>query len=194
MKTGSFRRGAIAATLTLAVAAVGVGSAAAAVVRTAGGPDMEPNGFITDTVHFAPGAITVRPNELVTWRDRDRSPEPHTVTVVNRREQPRNIGQVFQCFGGGGPCALANAHLADPNNPESDVARTRVEVGTAGMNTRGDSLYLAPGRSISARVTATLGRTLYYFCAIHPWMQGSIRVTAASGRGGAGAALAGRHH
>ena len=193
MKTGSLRRGATAGALVLAVSAVGVGSAAAAVVRTAGAPEVRRNEFIRDTVRFLPGSITVRSGELVTWRDRDRSPEPHTVTVVNRREQPRTAPQVFRCFGGRGPCALANAHLADPNNPESDIARTRVDVGPAGLNTRGDSLFLAPGRSISGRVTAAVGRTLYYFCAIHPWMQGSIRVTA-SGRGGAGAALAGRHH
>ena len=49
-------------------------------------------------------------------------------------------------------------------------------MGRPGLNTRGDSLVLNGGR-ISGLVTAGAGQTLYYICAIHAWMQGSIRVT-----------------
>jgi len=40
----------------------------------------------------------------------------------------------------------------------------------------GDSLLMLPGHSISSVITAPPGTTLYYLCAIHPWMDGSITV------------------
>ena len=161
--------------------------AGAATVRTRGGVEFSPNEYVRDTVRFVPGPITVRPNARVTWIDADRSEEPHTVTIVRRREQPDTLRELFQCR----VCQLAGAHLADPNDPNSDVARVRVNVGAPGLNTRGDSLFLAPGGRISARVTRRAGSTLYYLCAIHPWMQGSIHVARAARR--TGAALTGRH-
>jgi len=60
------------------------------------------------------------------------------------------------------------------------------------MNQQGDSLVLVPGSRISARITAAVGRTIHYVCAIHPWMQGSIKVTRTGA--GTGAGLTGRGH
>jgi hypothetical protein len=37
------------------------------------------------------------------------------------------------------------------------------------------SLLFFTGESISARISAPVGSTLLYLCAIHPWMQGSIK-------------------
>ncbi|MGH2651068.1 MAG: cupredoxin domain-containing protein, partial [Actinomycetota bacterium] len=51
-----------------------------------------------------------------------------------------------------------------------------IEVGGPGLDAPGDSLLLFPGESISASVSAPAGSTLFYLCAIHPWMQGSITV------------------
>ncbi len=190
MKNTYARIAAVAAAVLL-VAGATAAAAGAATVRTRGGVQFSPNQYVRDTTRFAPGPITVRPNERVTWIDADRVPDPHTVTVVRRREVPDRLGEVFQCR----VCQLANAHLADPNDPNSDVARVRVDVGARGLNTRGDSLFLAPHGRISARITAGAGSTLYYLCAIHPWMQGSIHVarSARTGAGTGGAALAGRH-
>jgi plastocyanin len=190
-RKGQARAAAVLALLTLAGATAA--STGAATVRTAGGPEFSPNEYLRDTSRFAPGAITVRPNERVVWIDRDRTPDPHTITFVNRNELPRTAAQVFGCRA----CELANAHLEDPNDPNSDIARVRVERGGPGLNARGDSLVLAPGARIGGQVTAPVGRTLYYLCVIHPWMQGSIRVSRSAagvsgGTGGAG--LTGRPH
>ena len=43
-------------------------------------------------------------------------------------------------------------------------------------NTAGDSLFIAPGQGGSLKVTASKGSKLTYFCAVHPWMQGKIKV------------------
>ncbi len=174
-----------------AIAAVGViaGTAGAATVRTAGGLEFEVNEYVSDTVRWVPGHIIAKSNERVTWIDRDESPDPHTITVANKRALPGQGDNLFACQ----VCELANAHLEDPNNPDSDIARLRVNRGPAGMNQQGDSLVLIPGSRISARITAAVGRTIHYICAIHPWMQGSITVSR-SGAGGGGAGLTGRQH
>ena len=185
-----YRRGALAIVAATALAGVGAAAAdAAKTVRTVGGAEFAPNQYIRDTLRFAPGAIVVRPNERVTWIDRDEAPEPHTITVVSRRNVPNTIDEVFNCR----VCALANQHLEDPNDQNSDIARVKVDVGRPGLNTQGDSLLLAPGGRISARVTAGVGSTVHYFCAIHAWMQGSIRVSRTGSAGSGGAALTGRH-
>ncbi len=174
-RTKTHRRA--AATIVAVALAVGIaaGSAQAAkTVSTRGGFEFAPNQYIRDTLRFVPGKIAVRPGERVTWVDRDQAPDPHTITVVSRRNVPSTIEEVFECR----VCSLALAHLEDPENPEtSDIATLRVNVGKPGLNTQGDSLFLPPDGRISARVTARVGRTLHYLCAIHPWMQGSIRVT-----------------
>jgi len=40
----------------------------------------------------------------------------------------------------------------------------------------GDSMLLFPGGSVNAPINVSAGTTLLYFCAIHPWMQGTIDV------------------
>ncbi len=194
MRVGkTHRRAAVTIVAVALVAGVGAGSAhAAKTVRTAGGFEFEPNRYIRDTLRFVPGRITVRPNERVTWVDRDQAPDPHTITIVARRNMPTTIEQVFECQ----ICSLALAHLEDPENPESsDIATLRVNRGRPGLDRQGDSLFLVPDGRISARVTARAGRTLHYLCAIHPWMQGSIRVTrTGTSTPTGGAALTGRHH
>ena len=180
-----------AATASLAAAP----AEAAKTVTTRGGDEFKPNEYVRSSHRFAPGRIVVRPNERVTWVDRDFTRDPHTITVLTRRNVPNTLGELFNCQA----CALAFAHLENPNDPNSPLARERVNVGKAGMNTQGDSLYMRNRGRVSARITAGVGRTLHYLCGIHPWMQGTIRVTrtgtrpqAAAGVGGGGAGLAGR--
>lgn len=188
MRRNVQRRAAVALAALVGAATVAADASAAKTVRTVGGPEFAPNQYIRDSLRFAPGPIVVRPNERVTWVDADRAPDPHTVTVVNRRSVPDTIGEVFECR----VCALANQHLEDPNDQNSAISRIRVNVGRPGLNTQGDSLFLAPGGRISARVTAPAGSTIHYICAIHAWMQGTIRVSRSGSAGGGGAGLTGR--
>ena len=45
---------------------------------------------------------------------------------------------------------------------------------------KGDSWFTGErkGTHDVAKVTAKAGTTLYFICAIHPWMQGSVKVVA----------------
>jgi hypothetical protein len=44
--------------------------------------------------------------------------------------------------------------------------------------TGGDSIILFPGQSFTVQITASAGTVLHFMCVIHPWMQGTIVVTA----------------
>ena len=190
-RTKTHRRAAAVTAVVALVAAVGAGSAhAAKTVLTRGGDEFAPNEFVRSSLRFAPGTITVRPGERVTWVDGDQSRDPHTVTVVNARNVPDTIEEVFECQ----VCGLAGAHLEDPNDPSSGIATFRLNAGPPGFNTEGDSILFMDGQRISARINTTAGRTLRYICAIHPWMQGAIRVTRAGTQAPTGPALTGRHH
>ncbi len=117
--------------------------------------------------------IYVRPNERVTWVDADKSGDPHSITTVMEKNVPDTVDEIFAC-----PiCSLINNHLVDPNDPDSGLGTLRVNKGPAGMQSQGDSLILLPGEKIGVRVKAKVGRRIHYICAIHPWMQGTIRVT-----------------
>jgi plastocyanin len=135
-------------------------------VSVRGGEQFVPNALIQSTFRFSPGRIHVSQGQSVTWVDRDRSgPEPHTVTIVDKADLPTDVEEVFECQ----VCGEAiDAHVSGNTQV--------VDVGGPGLDTPGDSLLLFDGGSISAEVTAPAGTTLFYLCAIHPWMQGSITV------------------
>ncbi len=162
--------------LLAALLAVGLAAApayAGKTVKTRGGDAFSPNEYLSSTLHFDAGVIFVRSGERVTWVDADKSGDPHSITMVMEKNVPNTVNEIFAC-----PiCSLINNHLEDPNDPDSGLARRRVDFGPAGMQSQGDSLILLPGKRIGARVNAKVGRRLHYLCAIHPWMQGTIRVT-----------------
>jgi plastocyanin len=163
----------------VAAAAASGGSSAPSkgpIVRTPETILFVPNALSGTTMRFSPGTVSVRSGGTVTFVDSE-SDEPHTVTLINRSEEPRNAKQVNNCKA----CRLALGHLKNPRNPESSPIKTYVlDKGKAGFDERGDSVFLAPAgphKHATVTVSASPGTTLYYVCAIHPWMQGSIIVT-----------------
>jgi plastocyanin len=151
----------------VAVTSVSAG-ASSGTVAVRGGEQFEPNALIQSTFRFSPGSISATSGQTVTWVDEDRAAdEPHTITVVNKADLPTDIEEVFECdvcadalfrhFGAGVPVPVLNA-------------------GGSGFDAPGDSLLMLPGESVSAVISAPAGTTLYYLCALHPWMQGSIAV------------------
>jgi len=167
--------------LGLRAAAVSAGLALAAgqggpIIRTPEPTSFVPSALEASTMHFEPGAASVKSGGSITFMDVEKD-EPHTVTVINRSEEPRTPAQVNNCKA----CALALGHLKDPKHPDTSPIKTFVlNKGQAGFDTRGDSLLITPGgphKHATVVVSAPAGTTLYYVCAIHPWMQGSINVT-----------------
>ena len=182
MPGGGLRKLLVAAVAALIVAAMaGPASAAvapAATLEVRGGEILEPGQFIKVNFRFVPRNITVSSGDVVRWVDRDRdADEPHTVTIARKADLPQTIAQLEACYEPGALCAeTLEAH--DPGSDQVPPFNFRVNRGGPGLNARGDSLLFGGpfDQAIRGRVTAPAGRTLYYLCVIHPWMQGSITV------------------
>ena len=182
MPGGGLRKLLIAAAAALIVAAMAgpasAGTAPAATVEVRGGDILQPGQFIKNNFRFVPRNITVHSGDVVRWVDRDRDEDdPHTVTIARKADLPQNIAQLDACYEPGGLC-ITTIEAHDPGLDEQPPFNFRVNRGGPGLNARGDSLLFGGpfDHAIRGRVTAPAGRTLYYVCVIHPWMQGSITV------------------
>ena len=107
---------------------------------------------------------------------------PHTFSLVTKGSLPKTPKARQSCFTPKHICmAIARWHGVKGNGP---VKVNPVEAGAEGWDTlgsvtkTGDSWFTGskPGTSITEKVTAAAGTSIYFLCAIHPWMQGSIEV------------------
>jgi plastocyanin len=181
--------------ITVAVAAAAVALPAAAIATTAGaaakkneirivgGIVVKPGKFVKDDQRFAPANLPVKSGAVVTLANKAKTQDPHTISFVEKRFLPKQFETDAM-----GP--LMAAHQVDPANQEAPpgapivdngqplAAGATLEVDTLGTDkTAGDSAFIAPGqKKFSFKVTAKKGSKLYYFCAVHPWMQGKITV------------------
>lgn len=104
---------------------------------------------------------------------------PHTFTLIKKGKLPRTKQQMKRCEQTKGVCkAIARAHEFVPpdtiNRPDVDVGRTGWD---RSFGKRGDSWFTpTEGEQTSRVVAAKPGTTLYYFCAVHPFMAGKVKV------------------
>jgi hypothetical protein len=110
---------------------------------------------------------------------------PHTFSLVEKSLVPKTAKERQLCFTKGHICkAIAAWHGVKGNGP---VKVNPVEVGTEGWDTlgnlteKGDSWFTGekPGTSFEQRVSVdtSLGSSrIYFICAVHPWMHGTINV------------------
>jgi plastocyanin len=177
------RRLTIIVVTALVLATIAAGSVMAdsgKTVRTVGrGQIFKPNQLIAVVLRFTPEATTVNAGQRIRFVDDDQdTDEPHTATIVDRADLPTSFAEGDACFAETGPCGQAGA-AHDPDGDQQPPFNLVVNKGRPGLDTAGDSLLFGGGldnQSISARVTAAPGTTLYYLCALHPWMQGKITV------------------
>jgi hypothetical protein len=107
---------------------------------------------------------------------------PHTFSLVTKGSIPKTPKARQLCFTPHHICkAIADWHGVKGNGPPS---KNPAEAGAEGWDTmgsltkEGDSWFTGskPHASIVQKVTAAADTTIYYMCAIHPWMHGSIKV------------------
>ncbi len=110
---------------------------------------------------------------------------PHTFSLVEQSVIPKTAKERQLCFTPGHICkAIAGWHGVKGNGPPKENPAEAGEEGwsTLGnLTTKGDSWFTGekPKTSITQRVNegALAGPTkIYFMCAIHPWMHGSITV------------------
>lgn len=110
---------------------------------------------------------------------------PHTFSLVAKSLWPKTAKERQLCFTKGHICkAVAGWHGAKGNGPpKENPAKAGLEgwdtIGT--LTEKGDSWFTGekPHASIEQPVTADTSAgptTIYFMCAIHPWMHGSIEV------------------
>jgi plastocyanin len=150
------------------------------IVAKDSGVQISPNKWIKDNMAFSPGTLTVKTGDSITFKYGDtKAMEPHTLTIVTQGELPKTGAQAENCK----PCqTIAAGHLKNPKAPpdqNNPIVHWTLNKGKPGLDTVGDSLAIQqPGahKSITAKVSAPAGTTLYFLCAVHPWMQGKIIV------------------
>jgi plastocyanin len=167
---------ALAATAALGMSALGVGVAGAATAKNritiVGGASIKPGESVTDNQHFTPQDLEVKSGATVKLVNKAKTEDPHTISLVKKSDLPKTAKQAFNC-------ATCNTILAshEVNEQTGDIGKPVVDAGQPGYDTPGDSTVVTPKAKISFKVTAKKGTTLYYLCAIHPWMQGRIKVS-----------------
>ena len=174
--------------LAVAVLAVLAASSALAATHSGGltikatdrGASYVINRSVTDKMFFSPGAATIKSGQMLTFEyDGKPGDEPHTITIVTAKDLPRSASQLTNCD----ICnKTAAGHLKNPNappGPTNDIAHWTVDKGKPGLDEPGDSVAIEGVRhkAISIKVTAPAGTILHFICAVHPWMQGTLKVT-----------------
>ena len=148
------------------------GASSGRTVRSQGDDQFVPNVRVASTLSFNPGHVTINSGETLTFEHGDKTQDPHTLTIVNKADLPASSAEVFNCGAPGTVCDdIFQLLPGEPSGPEFlNVA------GGSGLDARGDTMFILPGTSVSATVTAAPGSTLYFMCLIHAWMQGTIKV------------------
>jgi plastocyanin len=164
----------LAAAAALSLTAMAIGTATAAEKAPAkqkmaivGHSVFKAGKFAFDNQRFSPRKFDIKSGGKVTLRNKAKTDDPHTFSLVKKSQLPDS----FDCEVCG---EIFAAHGADEQT--GDLANPVVDVGAAGFDQPGDSIFVAPHGKVSFDVTAPAGTTLHFICAIHPWMQGRIRV------------------
>lgn len=177
---------AVAAVAALGASAVAVAPASAAKLTIKGGTQFKAGKFVKDNQRFSAPAKT-KSGTTFTIVNKSKSHEPHTLTFIEKQFVPTSFDVNEALMGN-----IFTAHQVDPTNEEAppgaftvddgqplaDGATWEVNSAFSDTSANGDSAFIAPDTNGpgSFKVTAPKGSKLYYFCAIHPWMSGKLKV------------------
>lgn len=179
-----------ALTLTLPLAALALAllapSLAGAVVVPTGTTDTIAIKEVKGALKFvAPKTVTEGDELEIVNETNPKRVGPHTFSLVTKGSQPKTPNARKNCFTPKHIClSIANWHGL---NKREEVTINPAKAGPVGWSTmgsvakKGDSWFtgLKKGNSFTQQVTAnetTEPKTLYFVCAVHPWMQGNVTV------------------
>lgn len=134
-------------------------------------------------LRFVPPKFIYAGEELTVLNQTDpHKVGPHTFSLVTKGSLPKTPRQRQLCFTPHHICkAIAAWHGVKGEGPPKENPAEAGEEGwdTLGnLNKKGDSWFTGskPDTSETQVVSAAGGTRLYFVCAIHPWMHGSIAV------------------
>jgi plastocyanin len=163
--------GAVAASLAVAGTA-GAQSGTTIVVK--GGAVLKPGKAIIDNMRFTPLQKSVKSGSTVTINN--KTGQPHTLSLVRKSVLPKTAAAMDKFFESKTTGDFMQAHQVDPENDEAPPGQPLVDVGAEGFDQVGDSVFF-DGKTQKIEVTAAGGKNLSYICLVHPWMQGTLKVT-----------------
>jgi hypothetical protein len=138
------------------------------------------NRFVQDGMRWNRDVYKVRSGGTITIVNNAAMEGPHTFSVVAKKDLPRTVAQINNCK----VCmTVAQEHGADPNSqapPKFMFTDNGQGTNTPpNVDRPGDSAFIPPvkGAKVTLKVTAKPGTTLYFLCAVHPWMQAKLIVT-----------------
>lgn len=156
----------------LGASAFGASAPSTDTITIRSGIQVDPGHWVKDNLRYSPYATKVKSGgKVVIKGDKGAFSEgPHTFSLVRKKDLPLTGKAVNNCKVCG---KLGQEHGVDPNS-EGPPAHPVVDGGD-GFNKVYDSVVFEKA-PVSLKITAKKGATLYYMCAIHPWMQGTIVV------------------
>lgn len=174
---------ATAAATALALAAFGPGLAGADVAPT-GTTDTVSIQEVKGALKFVAPATVHQGDELTVINETNpKKVGPHTFSLVTQGSLPKTPGARKNCFTPKHICmSIAKWHGFNPKTEKISI--NPVKAGPEGWSTLGDNTKTGDswftgetksGTSITQQVTAEPG-TIYFMCAIHPWMHGKTTV------------------
>jgi len=108
---------------------------------------------------------------------------PHTFSLVKEKDLPTSNSQIKSCEKKLKLICGAIIKWHDVNVQTGEIGENPVEVGKQGwdhqgsLKQKGDSWVAEKkGAAFTREVTAKPGKVLHYICAVHPSMQGELRV------------------
>lgn len=132
-----------------------------------------------------PESVTVGDQLEIVNKTDPKQVGPHTFSLVTKGSLPKTPKARKGCFAPKHIClSVAMWHGFNPKTEQ--ITKNPAKAGPAGWSTmgttskKGDSWFSGEkkGGHFSQEVTAEAGTTLYYLCAVHPWMQGKVNVVA----------------
>jgi plastocyanin len=108
---------------------------------------------------------------------------PHTFTLVDKSDLPKDKQSIKDCEKLKSDFCAGIVKDHKVNLKTGKIGRPSLDTGKKGWDTpytedeKGDSwVAQAEGDTQKREVSAKPGTTLYYFCLVHPFMQGKIKV------------------
>jgi hypothetical protein len=177
-----------AAALTVVLGSSGLAGAAETTITPTGNTDVITMSIVKGKLKFvAPETVTVGDQLQVLNKTNPKQVGPHTFSLVTKGSIPKTPQAQKTCFTPKKICfAIAKWHGFNPKTEK--ITTPLVKAGPAGWSTegdatgkKGDSWFTGEkkaGTSVTQAVTAEAGTTLYFMCAVHPFMHGQVKVIA----------------
>lgn len=163
-----------------------IGAQSAVAATPTGNTETVAMEFTKGKIKFTgPTSVTVGDQLEIVNNTNPKQVGPHTFSLVTKGSLPKTPKARQTCFAPKHIClAIAIWHGFNPKTER--ITKDLVKVGPAGWSTagnatskKGDSWFTEKkGESVSQEVTAEADSTLYYICAVHPFMQGKVNVEA----------------